>query len=203
MFTKPDSKRRRSGVAVVEFSLSLLFLSPLMLGTLVFGFRIVKDVQMQQIVRDLGHMYLRGADFRNPAMVNVAKTLAQGMDLTSTGKSGVVVSKIRLITEADCVATGSGTNCTNKNQGAFMEQLKIGNTGVAVSEFGTPPLEANFTVTEYNQARTLAARASGFMTVLPLKDGEIAFVVEMINQTPDLNIPGFPGRPEVYARSIF
>jgi hypothetical protein len=190
-------------VAVVEFSISLLFLSPLMLGTLVFGFRIVKDIQMQQIVRDLGHMYLRGADFRNPGMVNIAKTLAQGMDLTSSGKSGIAISKIRLITEADCVAAGGGTNCTNINQGAFVEQLKIGNTSVGVSAFGTPPLEADFTVTDYNQARNLAARADGFMAALELKATEIAYVVEMTNKTPDLNIPGFPGRPEVYARAIF
>jgi len=208
MFVKGNSKRRRSGVAIVEFSLAMVFMAPLLLGTLVFGFRIIKNIQMQQVVRDLGHMYLRGANFRDTAMVTVAQTLSQGLDLTSSGKSGIVVSKIRAITQADCDAADpghAGTNypCTNRGQGAFVEQVELGNKTLAVSVFGTPPMDSNYNVSSSAQALNSAAQASGFATILPLAAGEYAFVVEMYNQTPDLSIPGFSGRPQVYARSIF
>jgi hypothetical protein len=205
-FKSGNKRKRRSGVAIVEFSLSLIFLTPLLLGLLVFGFRITKDIQMQQVVRDLGHMYLRGANFRDSAMLTVAQTLARGLDLTSSGKSGIVVSKIRLIMQADCDAadtTHIGTKCANRDQGAFVEQIKLGNSSIASSVFGTPPLDGNYNVTSSNQALNSSAQANGFASILPMGVGEYAYVVEMFNQTPDLSIPGFSGQPQVYARSIF
>jgi len=90
------SRKRRSGVAIVEFSLALIVLVPLLLGTLVYGFRLIRSLQMEQIVRDLGHMFIRGVDFRpaNPGPTLIAKTLAQGFDLSATGTSVVVLSRL-------------------------------------------------------------------------------------------------------------
>ncbi len=59
-----NAKKRRSGVAVVEFSFSLLVLVPLVLGVFVFGFRLIFSLQMMQVTRDLGHMYIEGINFR-------------------------------------------------------------------------------------------------------------------------------------------
>jgi hypothetical protein len=36
-----------------------------------------------------------------------------------------------------------------------------------------------------------------------LKAGELAYVAEMVNLTPDFNIPGLSGGPQVYTRAIF
>jgi hypothetical protein len=44
---------------------------------------------------------------------------------------------------------------------------------------------------------------SGFASLITLKPGEVAYMVEMVNATPDLNVPGISGTPQVYARSIF
>lgn len=197
---------KRRGVAVVEFTLSLLVLVPLLLGVFVFGFRLIRALQMDQIARDLGHMYVRGVNFRNAGPRQNAETLAGGFNLTSGGTSLVVLSQVRLVTQADCDATGTapvGTPCTNLNQPAFVEQMTIGNTSAGSSYFGTPTVRGDFTTSPSAFANGPSSVASGFGSVLALKTGEIAYVVEMFNQTPELNIPGFSGRPLIYARSIY
>ena len=88
---------KRRGVAIVEFSLSMVFLIPLLLGVLIFGFRLIRSLEMMQITRDLGHMYIRGINFRNPGPIQNAKTLASGYDLSATGSSVVILSKIKVI----------------------------------------------------------------------------------------------------------
>ena len=86
-----------------------------------------------------------------------------------------------------------------------MEQLRIGNTSGGNSAFGTPtPLQADFSVSIKDQGRTTTAQTgTAFTTILVLQASEFAYVAEMINQTPDLNIPGFSGQPLVYARTIY
>src|SRR5690242_3954272 len=125
--TSRKSRSRRSGTAVVEFTLSLVFLVPLLLGTFVFGFRLIRSLEMEQIVRDLGHMYIRGVDFRNAGPIANAQTLAQGFDLTATGTSLIIFSQIRIVTQADCDAANpsspAGTHCTNLGNPVFTEQV--------------------------------------------------------------------------------
>jgi hypothetical protein len=204
---------------VVEFSLSLVFLVPLLLGTFVFGFRLIRSLEMEQIVRDLGHMYIRGVDFRNTGPQQNAQTLAQGFDLSSTGSSLIIFSQVRVIQQADCDAANPlsppGTRCNNLNNPVFTEQVMVGNTNLLIngtlarSVFGTPPLQADQSVSAFDQADTasasagVTASASGFATLILLQAGEFAYLVEMFNATPDLNIPGFSGSPQVYARSVF
>src|SRR5471030_489946 len=65
MSMQARSTKVRRGVAVMEFTLSLLFLIPLLLGVLIFGFKLIRSLEMTQVTRDLGAMYLRGVDFRN------------------------------------------------------------------------------------------------------------------------------------------
>ena len=87
--------------------------------------------------------------------------------------------------------------------------LTIGGVSVAKSAFGSPPLQADQTVSVANQGNNALAAAghtvgpTGFAKVLLLNSGELAYVVEMINGTPSLSIPGLSGTPQVYARSIF
>jgi hypothetical protein len=100
-----------------------------------------------------------------------------------------------------------GRPCTNFGKPVFIEQLTIGNTGSGASAFGTPPTTTINGVTDevtvLNQATSAGAVANGFNSVLALNTGEIAYVAEMVNQTPTLNIPGFSGAPLVYSRTIF
>jgi hypothetical protein len=214
----------RRGVAVMEFTFSLLFLIPLLLGLFVFGFKLIRSLEMMQITRDLGAMYLRGVDFRNTTpggAQDIAKTLAEEYKLTATGNSVVILSRVKFIGAADCVLanaqpTAVTTNtsvCTNLNHLVFTEQLKIGNTGAGTSGFGTPPLQVTGctplgpgtpcvgTVTLRDLGRTSSAQTTGFPMVV--KAGESAYTAEMVNLTPEMNIPGLSGGPMVYARAIF
>lgn len=157
---------------------------------------------MDQITRDLGHMYVQGVDFTNAGPVQNAQTLASGFDLTAMGSSDVLLSKIKTIQQSDCDAanpTHPGVQCTNYNKQVFMEQLTIGNSSAGSSRFGTPPMTGN-TVSITDQANNPAAVAANFMNV---PAGVIAYMAEMNNQTPDLNIPGFSGMPLVYSSAIF
>ena len=210
---------RRRGIAVIEFTFALLFLVPLLLGTFVFGFRLIRALQMDQIVRDLGHMYIRGVDFRNSGPQQNAQTLAQSFNLSSTGTSLLIFSQIRVEQQSDCDSANpsrpAGTPCTNLGNPVFVEQVRVGNTGLLIngstahSVYGTPPLQSDKTVSATDQANTASAAAgittptSGFASVITLQTGEIAYLVEMFNATPDLNVPGFSGSPQVYAKAIF
>jgi Flp pilus assembly protein TadG len=203
-------KDRRRGVAMVEFALSLTFLIPLLLGTFVFGFRLIRSIEMSQITRDIGHMYIRGINFRNPGPQANAQTLSSGFDLSNTGKSLIILSKIKVIQQADCdaanavVGIGAGQPCANLNKPVFMEQLTMGNSSVSYSVFGTPtPIQGDYTVTVKDMGRSTTTQTSNFSTILTLKSGEYAYVCEMFNQTPELNVPGLSGQPQVYARTIF
>jgi hypothetical protein len=196
-------RRSENGMAVVEFTLSTAFLIPLLLGTFVFGFRLIRSIEMSQITRDLGHMYVRGVNFRNSGPQQNAATLASGFNLTTTGTSVVVLSQIKVVQQSDCDAVDPvGTHCTNLNLPVFTEQLTIGNTSSGSSRFGTPPT-TNGTVTPTDIANNSAAQATNFSSVMTLSAGVIAYMAEMNNQTPDLNVPGFSGEPLVYSRAIF
>ena len=193
-------------MAVMEFAMCSVFLVPLLLGIFVFGFRLIRSLQMIQITRDLGHMYVRGVNFRNSGPIANAQTLANGYNLTSTGTSVVYLSQIKVIQQSDCDAAGTapaGTACPNLNKTVFTEQLTIGNASMGASPFGTPPLQSDSTVSAQNEANNSQAVANGFSSFMSLNAGETAYMAEMINQTADLNVPGFSGRPQVYAKAVF
>jgi hypothetical protein len=208
------------GIAIIEFTLSLLFLIPLLLGTYVFGFRLIRSLEMEQIVSDLDHMYIRGINFRGTGPIQNAQTLATGFGLTATGQSIVIFSQIKVIQQADCDAANplsspGSVHCTNLGNPVFTEEVFVGNTSltinganVAKSFFGSPPLQGDQTVSVADQGNNALAAAghttgpTGFAKVLALTSGEVAYMVEMITATPDLTVSVFSGTPQVYARSI-
>src|ERR1035438_4555691 len=139
-------RQLRSGIAVMEFAMCAVFVVPLLLGVFVFGFKFIRSLQMIQITRDLGHMYVRGVSFRNPGPISNAQTLATGYNLTSTGTSVVYLSQIKVVQQSDCDAAPgavAGRPCANLGLTVFTEQLTIGNPSMGASPFGTPPLQSN------------------------------------------------------------
>lgn len=205
MISRTKSKRRR-GTAIVEFTVTLFVLIPLLLGVFVYGFKLIRALKMQQIVRDLGHMYARGVDFRLPASVAVAETLASGFDLSSTGASEVILSQIQIVQQPDCDAGNPATPgqaCRNLGLPAFVQKVTLGNSLDGQSSFGNPPLQSDQTVSAADRASSDSAVASGLASVLALNPGEVAFVAEMYNLTPELTASGIPGAPLIYQRAIF
>jgi len=195
-----------SGVAIVEFSLAMVLLTPLLLGTLVYGFSMVRSIEMAQITRDLGHMYVRGINFRDTVPAQNAQTMAAQYSLTSSGSSVILLSQVRIATQSDCDAanpTNPGISCTNLNKPVFVEQVTLGNSAIGSSAFGTPPLDSGKKVTAANFGNNSAAQAVNFSSVLSLNAGEVAYVAEMMNHTPGVYVAQMPGSNQVYSRSIF
>ena len=212
---KRRSQRAQSGATVLEFTLSLSVLIPLLIGTFVFGFRLVRTQQTDQITRDLAHMYSRGVDFTVSGAASEAQKLANQFGLTSTGSSVVIFSTIQIESSTACKNATGSTNCNNVNQPVFTEQVAIGNASANQSVFGTPTSTGSLPATsgvsnDYStsvsntaQANNSWAVANNFNAILALNAGEITYVVEMYNNTPELNVPGLTGAPQVYSRAIF
>jgi hypothetical protein len=210
-----NAKHTQSGATVLEFTLSLSVLIPLLIGVYVFGFRLVRAQQVDQITRDLAHMYSRGVDFTQSGAASEAGTLANQFGLTSTGNSVVIFSTIQIETSTACKAATGNNTCTNLNQPVFTQQVAIGNTSANSSVFGVPTSSGSLPATsgvsnDYStnvsltaQATNTWAVANNFNSVLALNSGEITYVVEMFNNTPDLSVPGLTGAPQVYSRAIF
>jgi len=225
------NKRRKideRGQALLEFVFGMAFLIPLMLGVWVFGSRLVESQALTQITRDVGHMYSRGVDFTCPQCTVTqtgpdgnAQTLASGFNLTPTGTSVLILSQIQIETQAMCTAAVGTGACGNKNKAVFAEQIAIGNLNDGSSYFGTPTSGGTLTsatalpsalgyYTDPTPAAmansTWAAVNTSFTSVLDLStigSGTVAYMVEMINKTPTLSVPGMTGTPLIYSRSIF
>ena len=77
---------------MLEFTLSLLVLTPLLIGTYVFGFRLVRKQQTDQITRDLAHMYSRGVNFKLSGAATEAMTKIDWPGATTPGSARTEVS---------------------------------------------------------------------------------------------------------------
>ena len=160
-------------------------------------------------------MYSRGVDFTQQGAATEAGDLANQFGLTSTGNSVVIFSTIQIESSTACNAATGSNNCANLNQPVFTQQVAIGNTTNNSSVFGVPTSTGTLpatsgvsndystTVSTTAQATNSWAVAYNFNSVLALTSGEITYVVEMFNNTPDLTIPGLTGSPQVYSRAIF
>lgn len=155
---------KQGGQELLEFGLMLTVLIPLLLGTFVTGFSIVRGIQTNQMTRDMADMYIHGADFSTYPMQQVAQRLARGLNLqigssftnnvqSNTGNAGdglVTVTQIMYVgptTGGNCVAVGAA-NCTNHDKFVFTERILFGNGTLATqtpSFFGNPGAGATIT----------------------------------------------------------
>ncbi len=191
----------------MEFVLGVaLFWIPLFFGVLVIGFALVRAVQVTQVCRDAGHMYAYGIDFTLPSYQTLLASLAQGYNLTSTGNAVVVLSTVTYISSTDCQAGGYTSNCANVNQMVITRRIVVGNSSIRSSSFGTPPagdMGTDGNVTAAGYLNDPACQAVNFTNVIPLTDGEYAYVAEMWVNSPDINWWNVLGTTAIGARSIF
>ena len=184
-----------------------MFLSvagPLLLGLTNIGVRLGRGIQATQVTRDVAHMYALGADFTLPGTQAIARTLASGFDLGSTGKAVLIFSRLTKVSQVDCTAAGL-SNCPNLNQPVFTQRITMGNASLRASSYGTPPpqyvgTQGNIASADYCKQSTLIA--SGFEAVISLAQDQAAWMVEGYFTMPDLNpLGGNAGG--VYVRLLF
>jgi hypothetical protein len=148
-----NARRRRtreSGQEILEFALIALFFAPLILGTFVVGMGLIKSLQANLVIRDLGNIYIHGGDFSSYPMQQLAQRLGVGLNLqiptfgsatnmqTNTGTSGdgmIWVTQVMYVganTDPICVATiAAGHACANQNSFVYTQQMLFGNSTVA------------------------------------------------------------------------
>src|SRR5260370_29377990 len=98
---RPDMKPNKlKGVAIVEFSFSMLVMIPLLLGTIGFGLRLLQQMQTVQLARDSGRMYSRpGRDMSLPGNQSILATVVAdlGLKTDATGKAVLIPTTVTYI----------------------------------------------------------------------------------------------------------
>lgn len=156
-------RKLQRGIAYIEFALSLLVLTPLLLGVISLGLNMHRQMQTVQLTRDAGHMFARGIDFTLLGNKQVLSAIAGSLGLSTTtgaGNAVVILSMVRYVDVGACSqagkvdAHGNPSGCTNYQKWVFAERLLIGNNTLRSSNLGTPNasiVAANGTISITNQ----------------------------------------------------
>jgi len=193
--------RKEKGAQVLEFALVTLVIIPFMLGVVVIGLNLGRSVQVAQIGRDAGSMFVRGVDFSQSGNQDILVRLSQGLGMTRAGGNGVVIlSKVTYIPATAC----TGINPCNRDQYVVTERIVVGNSALRSSSFG--PV-GNVSLDSYgnvsNYMTDANAIATGFSSIMTLNANEFAYISETYFPSPQFDLPGYQTGTGVYTRAIF
>ncbi len=182
------------GTSVPLYALGAIFLVPLTIGILMVNTSASRNDHANQVSRDVASMYAQGVDFSNHANQNIALNVAEGLGMNIRGGKGVLIlSKIRVVHDADCAADAVG-KCANKGYAVVTQRYVIGNTALRSSSFGTPVSVDTATGNVRNWAADVSARAQDFPA--SLKPGEFTYAAECYLTSAE-------SRTGVYSRAMF
>lgn len=193
------------GNAYIEFVLvASFFFVPVILGMITLGIAIVRNFQVNQLTRDVGHMMAKGVDFSQQANQNlVTNDLANGLNLTAnsgnttggTSGQGVLVLSVFESLTSSC-------NCLNAGHVVVVDRIVIGNNTLFTSPFGSPSsIASNGSVNNY--ANDTTARADNVSNVLTVGSGGLAYMTEGDFSFTDLGVVGFITHLGAFNRAIF
>lgn len=201
-------RKGERGNAMIEFALCMSFLTPLLLGTFNVGMNLGRNLQVTQLARNTGHMYVRWVDFTQPASQELIVRLAQGLNLQRTGGDGLVIlSQVTVPSLEDCTAASlSAAACANLDQAVVIHRVAFGNLSLLTSRFGNPPpaaIDATGSISPTIYLTDPTVRVPDWTRVLTLRDNEIAYIAEVYVRSPQWSLNGAGGSEGVYARSIY
>ena len=139
-------KRRASrGGSTIEFALSLLVLTPLLLGVGSIGINLIRTQATIQLARDAGHMFARKVDFTTTGNKNLLSRIGAGLGLansvTTSGDALVVMTALTYVDQTTCdaaKAANPSNGCSNLGKWVFTQRQTLGNTNLATSQYGNP-----------------------------------------------------------------
>ncbi len=204
---KPIRNPRR-GNALLEFALCMSFLTPLLLGTFNIGMNLGRNLQVTQLSRNIGHMYVRWVDFSQTGSQDLAVRLGVGLNMARTSGDGIVIlSQVTVPSDADCTANNlTGTACANRNVPVIIHRIVFGNSTLQGSAFGSPAsslIQSSGAITPANYLTQTSARATNWANVMTLSAGEVAYISEVYVRSPSWDLPGQYSNTGVYARTIY
>jgi hypothetical protein len=212
----PSRRNRQRGSIYVEFVLVATFwFIPLVLGLLSVGFTLTRALQVAQLTRDVGRMYVRGVDFSlqaNQDLVTGSASrpnlppMARGLGMQGNGGNatgGTSGNGVLVLTTLTRISNTCG--CNNAGHIVLSRRIVIGNNTLFTSSFGTPSagLINSATGSVSNYSSDVSARADGFSSVVNLDTGELAFVAESKFNFPDLAMPAVLPNPGVSWQAVF
>jgi hypothetical protein len=149
-------RRLQKGQEIIEFAFVALLFAPMFLGMFVIGMNLIMSIQANNMVRNLGNLYIHGADFSTYPYQQLAQRMGTGLNLqmpsfsgslqSNTGASGdgiIWITQAMYVgatTDPNCVAAGAG-NCTNHDSFVFMQRVVFGNGNLSsqhASSLGNP-----------------------------------------------------------------
>jgi len=203
---------------------------PLILWVFVSGMNIIRSIEVSQVCRDVGNLYIHGTDYSTASAQNTAYYLSQGFGLqlsgnspatasftgnsatndTNSGNGWVVLSEVMYVGTNACSALPSGTTCTNQGQYVFLQRIDFGNKNVTfsgrsvASSLGAPSGSAApnsyGNVPNYLTDSNAVSATAG--NYITLGDGQVAYVAETFFSSPDLGFAGYPSGG-IYSRTFF
>jgi len=204
------------GSTIVEFAVVAPFLILTFFGTVGLGILLGRAIQVNQVCRDLAHMFVDGVDFTQTANRNIAVQLAQGTGMTVNGGNGVVIfSRVITVYQADCDAAGYSNTCNNLGQCVITQRVVLGNPALRASAFATPTStlmssSGNISNSVYLQNTDSSVRTTGLAALLIaacettlIPQGNSVWVTEVFFTAPDLSFLGTSTGGGAYARFIF
>ena len=182
------------GSALIELALALTFAFPLLLGVGSVGIRVGRTLEATELTRDVAHLYALGADFSLPGTQAIASKLSVDSNLSSTGKTVLLFSRIYRVQQTDCTAAGVNP-CHNLDLPVFTQRIVMGNPALRTSQFGTPVasyIDTAGNITAANYCKQTSLVAVGFDSVLTLAAGQSTTVVEGYFAMPEINFLNLP-----------
>jgi hypothetical protein len=150
------AKPHQKGQEIIEFAFITLLFAPMFLGMFVIGMNLIMSIQANNMVRNLGDLYIHGADFSTFPYQQLAQRMGTGLNLqmptftgnvqSNTGSSGdgmIWITQVMYVgatTDPNCVAAGAG-HCTNHDSFVFTQRVQFGNSSLATqhpSSMGDP-----------------------------------------------------------------
>jgi len=222
--------QRESGNTILEFSIVMTFLLPMLAGAFTIGMAVTKAIQVSNVARDAVVLMVTatenpssGLDLSQTQNQRIIVRAAQGLgmasdaqnDPSSTGKGVVILSRVVLVGPTECslgvvpVPTGAPPwntgNCPNYGSYVFEYRVVIGNGTRWSSVLGNPggPVQSNGTITASDIASNAADIAPNFHSVMgiTLTPSTFALVAEMYADVSYLNFFSVLPSPVLYARS--
>lgn len=195
---------KEKGNNILEFALVAMPTVITLFGVVVIGLNLGRSVQVTQICRDAGAMYVRGLDFSQLGNQQVIARLGQSMNLQTSGGDGLVIlSKVTFIPDSSCGSSPSSTCTSGKN--VLMQRIIFGSTGLSGTHYstaGTITQDAEGNVVSYTTDPN-AVIANFATNAFQMRPNETSYLAETYFRTPDLSMPGFQSNPGIYSQVFF
>ena len=198
-------KNSEKGNVYIEFVLvASFFFVPLILGMITLGIAVLRNFQVNQLTRDVGHMMAKGVDFSQQANQNlVANDLASGLSMqTNSGNVTGSTSGNGVLVLSTFQGIPSTCGCLNGGHVVVVSRIVIGNNTLYTSPFGSPAsIGTNGTVANYTS--DTGARADNVSSVISVSSGGLAYMAEGDFAFKDLGVVGFITNLGAFNRSVF